>query len=188
MPSCKRLTNWMQWNMHNNGTRDGRQSCTESPTSTCTTSKHKHMKGNTSRQNMITEYKTTQHKSEHANLNISGTTITIFSTCKHLLYIQVENHGYCMTIMQMGIVACLGWKKSPGESARNSWNESLENVLSRRGLNKVNGIMVIFTVSTHSESDTNIQGSKRRRSRLWNHLIWSYEQKVMIVFLLGTYL
>ena len=54
-----------------------------------------------------------------------------------------------MTIMQVGIVACLGWKKSPGRSARNSWNESPEIVLSRRGLIKGKGIMVIFTMSKH---------------------------------------
>ena len=145
-----------------------------SPTSTCTTSNHKHMKGDTSRQNMITEYKTTQHKSEHANLNITGTTITIFSTIKYLIKIQVENHGYCMTIMQVGIVAFLGMKKAPGESARNSRNESPENILSRRGLNKGKGIMVIFIVSNHSESMTNRKGSTRQRSERWFHLIWSY--------------
>ena len=145
-----------------------------SPISTCTTSKHKHMKGNTSRYNMITEYKTTYHKSEHATLNITGTTITIFSTSKHLIKIQVENHGYYMIIMQVGIVACLGWKKSPGRSARNSRNESPENVLSRRGLNKGKGIMVIFIVSNHSESMTNRIGSTKRRSERCFHLIWSY--------------
>ena len=110
---------------------------------------------------MITEYKTTYHKSEHANLNIIGTTITIFSTSKHLIKIQVENHGYCMTIMQVGIVAFLGWKKSPGESARSSRNESPKNVLSRSGLNKGNGIMVIFTLSNHSENETNRTGSTK---------------------------
>ena len=53
--------------------------------------------------------------------------------------------------MQMEGVACLGWKKSPGESARNSRNELPENVLSQKGLNKGRGKMVIFTVSNRSE-------------------------------------
>ena len=94
---------------------------------------------------MIIEYKTTKHKSEHANLNITGTMITIFSTSKYLIKIQVENHGYCMTIMQVGIVACLGMKKTPGRNAVKPLKDSPENVLSRRGLNKGKGIMVIFT-------------------------------------------
>ena len=106
----------------------------------------------------------------NANLNITGTTITIFSTSKHLIKIQVENHGYCMTIMQVGIVACLGWKKSPGESARSSRNESPEIFLSQRGLNKGKGIMVIFRILTHGESVTNRTGSTIRRNGLWNHL------------------
>ena len=70
--------------------------------------------------------------------------ITIFSTSKYLVKIKVENHGYCMTIMQVGIVAFLGMKKAPGRSARSSRNESPENVLSWRGLVKGKGIMVIF--------------------------------------------
>ena len=39
---------------------------------------------------------------------------------------------HCIAIMQMEGVACLGWKKSPGESARSSRKESPEIVLSRR--------------------------------------------------------
>ena len=38
-----------------------------------------------------------------------------------------------MTIMQMGIVACLGWKKSPGRSAVKPRKDLPETVLSRRG-------------------------------------------------------
>ena len=79
-----------------------------------------------------------------------------------------------MTIMQVGIVACLGWNKSLGRSARNSRNESPEIILSRRGLNKGKGIMVIFTVSNHTENEADRTGSTKQRSRLWNHLIWSY--------------
>ena len=57
-----------------------------------------------------------------------------------------------MTIMQVGIVACLGWKKSPGQSARGLRKESPENVLARRGLIKRKGKMEIFIVSNHSEN------------------------------------
>ena len=66
-----------------------------------------------------------------------------------------------MTIMQVGIVACLGMKKAPGRSVRSSRNESPEIVLSWRGLNKGKGIMVIFIVSNHSESMTNRTGSMK---------------------------
>ena len=83
-----------------------------------------------------------------------------------------------MAIMQMVVVACLGWKKSPGESARSSRKESPENVLSRRGLNKGKGIKVIFKVSNHSENETNITGLTRRRNGLWNHLIWIVVKKI----------
>ena len=41
-----------------------------------------------------------------------------------------------MTIMQVGIVACLGMKKAPGRSAVKPQKDLPENVLSRRGLNK----------------------------------------------------
>ena len=56
--------------------------------------------------------------------------------------------------MQMEGVACVGWKKSPGESARSSRNESPEIFLSRRGLNKGKGIMVIFKMSKDGENDS----------------------------------
>ena len=84
-----------------------------------------------------------------------------------------------MNIMQVGIVACLGMKKAPGRSAVKPRKESPENVLSQRGLNKGKGIMVIFRMLTHGESMTNRTGSTKQRSRLWNHLIWSYDLKVM---------
>ena len=48
-----------------------------------------------------------------------------------------------------------------------------EKVLSRRGLIYCKGKMVIFTVSNHSENETNRTGSTKRRRGLWNHLIWS---------------
>ena len=91
-------------------------------------------------------------------------------------------------MMQMEGVACLGWKKSPGESARSSRKELFENVLSRRGLNKGKGIMVILSMPKHNESDTNRKGSMKQRSERWFHLIWSYGLKVVDVFLPGTYL
>ena len=76
--------------------------------------------------------------------------------------------------MQMEGVACLAWKKSPGESARSSWKESSEIILSQRGLIKGRGKMVIFTVLNHSENGTNRMGLTKQRSGFWNHLIWSY--------------
>ena len=79
-----------------------------------------------------------------------------------------------MTIMQVGIVACLGMKKAPGRSAVKPQNETQENVLSRRGMNKGTGIKVILTVSNHSESVTNRTGSMKQISGRWFHLIWSY--------------
>ena len=79
-----------------------------------------------------------------------------------------------MTIMQVGIVTCLGMKKAPGRSAVKPRKESPENVISQRGLNKGKGINVIFTVSDHSENMTNRTGSAKRRSEHWFHLIWSY--------------
>ena len=79
-----------------------------------------------------------------------------------------------MTIMKVGVVAFLGMKKAPGRSARNSRNESPENILSRRGLNKGKGIMVIFSMLKHGESMTNRTGSTKQRSGLWIRLIWSY--------------
>ena len=99
---------------------------------------------------MITEYKTTKHNSEDANLNITGTKITIFSTSKHLINIKVENHGYCMTIIQVGIVAFLGMKNTPGRSAVKPRKDLPETVLSRRGLFTCKDKKVIFTVSSHS--------------------------------------
>ena len=66
-----------------------------------------------------------------------------------------------MTIMQVGIVACLGMKKTPGRSAVKPWKESPKNVLSRRGLNKGKGMMVIFRMSKHGENDPIGAGSTK---------------------------
>ena len=66
-----------------------------------------------------------------------------------------------MTIMQVGIVACLGMKKAPGRSAVKPRKDLPENVLSRRGLIKGRGKMVIFSMPKHNESDTNIKGSTK---------------------------
>ena len=51
-----------------------------------------------------------------------------------LLNIQVENHGYCMAIMQVVVVGCLGVRETPGRSAVKPRKESPKAVLSRRGL------------------------------------------------------
>ena len=74
--------------------------------------------------------------------------------------------------------------KECGESAElTARNSSLSE-----GLFTGKGKMVISIVSKHYESDTNMTGSKRRISGLWNHLNRSCEQKVAIVFLPRTYL
>lgn len=102
--------------------------------------------------------------------------------------IQVENHGYCMTIMQLGIVACLGMKKAPGRSAVKPQKDLPETVLSRRGCLRARTKWPFFRMPKHNESDTNIKGSIRRRSRLWNHLIWSYGCGVIRWWRSGTYM
>ena len=47
------------------------------------------------------------------------------------------------------------------------------------GLNKGRGKMVIFRMSKHGENDSIGTGSMKRGCGLWNHLIWSCEQKVI---------
>ena len=66
-----------------------------------------------------------------------------------------------------------------GKSARSARKELPEIVLSRRGLIKGKGIMVIFTISKHGESVSIGTGSMKRISGLWIHLIWSYGCGVM---------
>ena len=84
-----------------------------------------------------------------------------------------------MAIMQMVVVACLGMKKAPGRSAVKPRKDSPEKILSRRGLIRGKGKMVISSMSNHSENDTNGTGSTRRRHGLMNHLIWSYSREDM---------
>ena len=72
------------------------------------------------------------------------------------------------------------WKKLAERIAR---NHSLSE-----GVIKGREKMVIFSMPKHNESDTNRKGSTKRRSRLWNHLIWSYEQKDMSYRRSGTFL
>ena len=79
----------------------------------------------------------------------------------------------------------MGWRDSPGRGAERSRKDSPEKILSRRGLIRGKGKMVIFTMLTHGENDTNRTGSTRQRSGIWNHLIWSLEQKVTAVRSLG---
>ena len=84
-----------------------------------------------------------------------------------------------MTIMQVGVVACLGVKKAPGRSAVKPQKESPKRVLSRRGPIRGNVKMVISSMSNHRENDGNRPGSTRRRRGHWFHLNRNYEQKVM---------
>ena len=79
-----------------------------------------------------------------------------------------------MSIMQVGIMACLGMKEAPGRSAVKPRKDSPENVLSRRGLIEGRGKMVILSMPKHNESDTNRKGSMKRRSGHWIHFKWSY--------------
>ena len=60
-----------------------------------------------------------------------------------------------MTIMQVGIVACLGMKKAPRRSEVKPRKDSPEIVHSQKGMNKGKVIKVIFTVSNQSENMTN---------------------------------
>ena len=54
-----------------------------------------------------------------------------------------------------------GVEKSPGESPRNSRNELPEIILSRTGLNKGKGIMVIFRMLKHGENGSIRTGSTK---------------------------
>ena len=66
-----------------------------------------------------------------------------------------------MTIMQVGVVACLGLKEAPGRCAVKPPKESPERVLSRRGLIRGKGKMVISSMSNRIENDGNKTGSTR---------------------------
>ena len=83
-----------------------------------------------------------------------------------------------MTIMQVGVVSCLGVNDTPGRCAVKPRKESSERVLSRRGRIRGKG-MVISSMSNHRENDGNRPGSTRQRRGHWFHLNQSYEQKVM---------
>ena len=63
--------------------------------------------------------------------------------------------------MQMGVVACLGMRNTPGRCAVKPRKESPEKVLSWRGLIRGKGKMVIYSMSNHIESDGNRTGSTR---------------------------
>jgi hypothetical protein len=77
--------------------------------------------------------------------------------------------------MQMRVVACLGVKEPSKRGAESPRKELPETVLSRRGLFTGKGKMVIFTMPKQYENDTNMTGSTRRRSGLWNDLDRSCE-------------
>ena len=53
------------------------------------------------------------------------------------------------------------------------------------GLIRGKGIKVISSMSNHTENGGNRTGSTKRRSRLWNHLIWSYSCGIVTVRTLG---
>ena len=58
------------------------------------------------------------------------------------------NHGYCMAIMQVAVVACLGVMETPGRSAVKPRNDLPNVLLSRRGLIRSKGIKVIHSGTT----------------------------------------
>ena len=58
--------------------------------------------------------------------------ITIFLTSKYLIKIQVENHGYCMTITQEGIVAAWGGRNHR-EDVREARGKNRRKTYSLRG-------------------------------------------------------
>ena len=93
-----------------------------------------------------------------------------------------------MTIMQVGIVACLGGEEGTGEKCGEAAERFAGNSSLSEGLFTCKGKRIISRILTHGESVTNRTGSTRQRNRLWNHLIWSWEQKDTIAFLPGTYL
>ena len=66
-----------------------------------------------------------------------------------------------MAIMQMVVVACLGMKKASGRGAVKPRKDLPEKILSRRGLIRGKGKMVISNILNHSENDTKSLGSKR---------------------------
>ena len=70
-----------------------------------------------------------------------------------------------------------GDEESSGEKCRKIAKESPERILSRRGLIRGKGKMVIFRMLKHSENGTKSSGSTRRRSGCCIDLIRSYEQK-----------
>ena len=55
---------------------------------------------------MITGCKKSYHDGKHRSISI--TEITTAVTIEELLKIQLENQCFCMAIMQMVVVACLG--------------------------------------------------------------------------------
>ena len=83
---------------------------------------------------MIIRYKKAKHIGEHRSISITEITITVAKQADRLLKIQVENQCYCMAIMQMVVVACLGTKDAPGRGAVKLQKDSPEKIISRRGL------------------------------------------------------
>ena len=85
--------------------------------------------------NIITECKKIWHDGNHRPISITEiTTVVAKQSNRQLLKIQFENQCFCMAIMQMVVVACLGWKKSLGSCAERSQKDLPETLLSRKGL------------------------------------------------------
>ena len=80
-----------------------------------------------------------------------------------------------------------GWQRL-WEEVRWSRGTKRRTVLSRRGMIRGKGEMVIFTVRPPSENATNRNISTRRRSERWLHLNRSYGCGVMRCRRSGTYL
>ena len=72
-------------------------------------------------------------------------------------------------------LACLGVDKYSGKKWKRSRKDLPETVLSRRGLIRGKGKMVIFIVVPPSENVTNRKITTRQRREHWFHLDRSYD-------------
>ena len=76
-------------------------------------------------------------------MSITETTTTVANkqTDNRQTFIKYSsrNHGYCMAIMQVVVVACLGVTETPGRSVVKSRNKMPDVLLSRRGLIRSKG-------------------------------------------------
>ena len=72
-----------------------------------------------------------------------------------------------------------GVEEGTGEKCGEAAERFAGNSSLSEGLVTCKGKKAIFTVSNHSENETNGTGSTKRRSEFWIHLIWSYGCGVM---------